>query len=126
MAIKTCSVCKQEKLESDFYKDSSKYGGLMNRCKKCDNARRVGNYKSISKRLMQPKKEIIKKLVVKKTKINTTTCILCNARGFLFRKKCLKCYISTHPTVLIQRAEFNWHREMLALEEPLEALSDLN
>ncbi len=37
--MKTCTTCKEEKLESEFYKDSQKPDGIYSNCKTCHIAR---------------------------------------------------------------------------------------
>lgn len=55
-----CSYCKQELLDSDFYKDSSKVNGLDNRCKKCSRKYHKRYYLTHKEQLKEKRKEYIK------------------------------------------------------------------
>jgi len=41
-----CKVCKEEKIETEFYRDSNRYTGFMNRCKVCDGVKNKNRMKT--------------------------------------------------------------------------------
>ena len=43
---KTCTICKEVKLATEFYKDRSKKYGIQNECKVCHNKRYADWYKT--------------------------------------------------------------------------------
>lgn len=45
--MKTCSKCKLEKLEAEFYKDKSQPSGLDYRCKTCAKSRSLAFYENV-------------------------------------------------------------------------------
>lgn len=63
MSLKACSICKQEKLVSEFNKNKTKADGLQTHCKVCNKEKSKSYYKANQKKhrkvILKRKKKVV-------------------------------------------------------------------
>lgn len=85
--MKKCTICKEEKPKSDFYKNKSRKDGLQNKCKECSSKKTKEHYKDNKQYYLDRSKD--QKLRNKKFIYNYLLGKVCNDCNQKFPPECM-------------------------------------